>query len=160
MKKINLENNLFTRKPALPVFLKGGPKAILLLHGYNGYTEDFNYIAKRLHDAGYTVSVPRLAGHGTSANDFLSTNSDMWLRSAIDSYLDLKCSYKNIYICGLSMGGLLALILASLFSIKKIAVMAPALKNRSRNIKFTPFLKFFMKKQKRIWIRTEKNEDD
>ncbi len=160
MKRSNLEQNLFTRKPAAPVYLKGGDKAVLLIHGYNGYAKDFEYLASRLNKAGFSVAVPRLAGHGTSAADFLSTNAEMWLRSAIDAYLDLKLKHETVYVAGLSMGGLLTLILASMFDIKKIALMAPALINRKKDILFTPFFRHFITKKKRNWQGKENDEDD
>ena len=56
------------------------------------------------------------------------------------------CSaYENVYVGGLSMGGLLASLIAARFNPEKIFLCAPAFIAYDNRIKFTPFLKFFVK---------------
>ncbi len=132
---------------ALPLFLEGGETALLILHGYLGSPYEVSYLAERLNRRGYTVSVPRLPGHGTDGNDFLKTGKREWLRKAYDSFLELKSSYKRVYLIGFSMGGLLAIITAASLKTDKLILIAPALTNRRRlRLFLTPLMKFFFKK--------------
>jgi len=114
------------RRCAFPLMFSGGPRAVLGLHGYMGYPGELYYPAERLQKAGFTVSVPRLPGHGTSGDDFNLSSGRQWLRKALDSYLELSSEHEEVYVMGHSMGGLLALLTASVFPVKKIALMAPA----------------------------------
>ncbi|HQF33367.1 MAG TPA: alpha/beta fold hydrolase [Petrotogaceae bacterium] len=128
---------------ALPSFYKGGDTAVLLIHGYTGIPHEFIYVAERLNKEGYTVYIPRLPGHGTSPEDFLQTNRNDWIRKVVDTYMDLKISHKEVYVAGLSMGGLLTILLAAKYDIPKIVLAAPALRTKNRKIYYTPFIKLF-----------------
>lgn len=119
-------------------------RAILILHGFTGHPGDMEFLGKQLNkNLDMTVSIPRLSGHGTNAADFRSTGAKDWLRSAIDSYLDLKVKYDKIIVAGLSMGGLLTLQLASGFPIEKMILIAPALYASDRLLPIAHLLKFF-----------------
>lgn len=128
-------------------FVLDGPNettAVLLLHGYTGQSSDMRYLAERLHDIGLTVLVPRYPGHGTNRNDFLATDWRDWLRSAIDSYLDLSSKYESVMVGGLSMGGVIASILASRFPIKRLALFAPAHDTVSPLVSLAPYLRWIV----------------
>lgn len=131
------------------LFLEGGNTAVLLIHGYTGTPHDMYYLGKRLNEAGYTVYIPRLPGHGTNSEDFLNSNWRDWLRKVVDSYINLNSNYDEVYVSGLSMGGILTLLLAAQFNPKKIALAAPALEAKNWRLKLTPIMKLFMKKIKR-----------
>jgi len=118
------------RRCAYPLMFQGGSRAVLGLHGYMGYPGELYYPAEKLNEAGFTVSVPRLPGHGSSGCDFNQSSSEEWIRSALDSYIELASSFDDVFIMGHSMGGLLALLTASVFPVKKIALMAPAVSLR------------------------------
>jgi carboxylesterase len=46
----------------------------LVLHGFTGSTQSISYLGEELHRrVGFTVSAPRLAGHGTSPDDMETT---------------------------------------------------------------------------------------
>lgn len=100
---------------------------ILGIHGFGGYSGELIRPAVDLYEKGYDFYAIRLPGHGTSAEDFTSTNSDMWLNTARTAYEDLKQKYDNVYIIGHSMGGLIATIIGVEYSIPKMALIAPAL---------------------------------
>lgn len=124
---------------AMPVFLEGNEHGILMLHGFTGTPCELYYLGERLNKEGFTVSIPRLPGHGTNAKDFLQTNWKDWLRKAVDSYLELKYRCKTVNVIGLSMGALLSILLASNFDIQKLVLAAPALKVYDWRVKLTPF---------------------
>lgn len=122
-------------------------EAVLLIHGFGGKSSNWDYIAQKINkQLDLSVYIPRLPGHATNTADFLNSNADQWLRKAVDSYLYLKNYYQNIYLAGLSMGGLLAAIIAANFKVKKLSLVAPAFFTLNKNIAFTPYLKYFIKK--------------
>ncbi len=122
-------------------------KAVLLLHGFGGKSSNWEYTAVKINEnLNIPVYIPRLPGHGTNVDDFLNSSAEQWLRKAVDSYLYLKSDFQEIYLAGLSMGGLLAALLASKFEIKKLSLVAPAFFTKNKNIVFTPYIKYFIKK--------------
>ncbi|WP_448376646.1 alpha/beta hydrolase [Fervidobacterium sp.] len=141
--------NCRTVKKSLPIYLQGGEKGVLVIHGYTGSPHDFEFMAHELHKAGFTVSVPRLPGHGTCGEDFLTTTRHDWLRRVYDAYYDLTAICKEVYIVGLSMGGVIALILAAHLKPKKLVTLAAAIHTIDNRIKITPLLSIFTKKMVR-----------
>lgn len=134
------------KKIGMPGFFQGkNGKAVLALHGFTGVADNLRYLSKRLNEAGYTVSMPRLPGHGTDKYDFRTTGRRDWLRRAVDAYLELRSEYEEVFVTGSSMGGLLTLLIASMFEVPKIALAAPAIYNSNRMIALTPLLRFFIK---------------
>lgn len=57
----------------------------------------------------------------------MATTGQDWLGTAECAAKELPRQYKDIYLIGHSMGGLIALILASRFPVKKMVLFAPAL---------------------------------
>lgn len=121
-------------------------KALLLLHGFGGKSSNWEYAAQKINETlNLPVYIPRLPGHGTNSSDFLNSSAEQWLRKAVDSYLYLKKDFDKIYLGGLSMGGLLAVLVASKFKVEKLSLVAPAFFAADKNIVFAPFLKYFIK---------------
>ncbi|MFW5694567.1 MAG: alpha/beta hydrolase [Alkalispirochaeta sp.] len=117
---------------------------ILLFHGFTGYPGDMRYLADRLNAVGYTVVVPRLPGHGTNHEDFQSTSARDWWRRAVDSYLDVAARHEHVVVGGLSMGGLLATMVASSFPIDGLLLFAPAFRVTNRLVALTPLLRYLV----------------
>lgn len=127
-----------------PVFKVNGKRGVLLIHGFTGSPHDMAYVAERLFSEGFTVSVPRLPGHGTNHKDFLNSTWRDWVRRSIDAYLDLTNFCDEINVVGLSMGALLATVVTSSFKAKKLVLAAPAFKVTDRRLKFTPLMSLFV----------------
>jgi carboxylesterase len=127
--------------------LKGtNNKAVLLIHGFGGSPCEQYLTALALNKVGYTVVAPCLAHHATSLEDFDHSKWESWLGSAIKAYEDIKEEYKDIYVVGLSMGGLIALCLGAKYpSIKALGLMAPALVYKSKVNYLSPFIAPFVK---------------
>lgn len=101
---------------AEPFFFDGNDCAVLLVHGFTGSTQSMRFIGERLNrEFGFTVSGPRLAGHGTSPDDMEKTGYLDWLKSAEDAMQDLVRQKKRVFVSGLSMGGGITLNLAARF---------------------------------------------
>jgi carboxylesterase len=99
------------------------------------------YLGNHLAEAGFSVSIPRLPGHGTNHQDFLSVSWRDWLRRCIDEYIELASKYERVSVAGLSMGGLLTIMLAVEFQVERIALAAPALTTTNPLIRLTPLLR-------------------
>ena len=86
---------------------------VVLVHGFTGTPHEVAYLGERLADAGYTVCAPRLPGHGTTLAELDDTRWEDWAEAverAVDT-LRLRC--RAVAVVGQSLGGLLALHLAS-----------------------------------------------
>lgn len=138
--------------------LQGGSSAVLLLHGWTGFPGRLAPLAARLHDAGHTVIVPRLPGHGTSIADMLLTDADDWLRRAIDEYLDLQSRFETVHVAGTSMGAILAALIAARFDVKRVALLAPAFINRNRLIVLAPLLKRLVPRTRGDWDESAESD--
>jgi len=131
---------------ATPEFRVGQPDkpAVLLVHGFTGSPYEMRYLGSRLHEVGFSVSIIRLPGHGTDGNDFLRTNAKDWLRKVVDEYMNLQQVYKTVYVAGLSMGGVLTILLSSIFPVPRIALAAPAVDVPNTFITLTPYAGLFI----------------
>ncbi len=98
---------------AEPSFVAGSATGILCLHGFGGTPFTVRPVADSLASCGYTVSVPRLPGHGTTAADMATTDWSEWQIEVERAWDELgeRCSTR--VIVGLSMGATLALALAT-----------------------------------------------
>jgi carboxylesterase len=149
MNLLRIEPDSIVRTPGMPLYYPGGEEAVLLIHGFTGSPRDMQYLAERLHEAGYTVSVPRLPGHGTNGTDFLQSDWRMWLRACVDAHLELASRHETVHVGGLSMGGVLALLLHSRFRKGRLALLAPAVTVRDKLIYLTPLVRLLFPKIRR-----------
>jgi carboxylesterase len=108
---------------AEPASFAGGPFGVLVLHGFTGNPSSMRGVATALADAGYTVELPRLPGHGTAIEDMIPTRWADWSGAALDAYTDLAARCSKVAVTGLSMGGTLATWLA--VSRPEIAALVP-----------------------------------
>jgi carboxylesterase len=82
---------------------------VLLIHGFTGTPFEMRPLGEHLARAGHTVYAPLLNGHGLTSEALLATRAENWIRS-VDEAMDLLLARtKRIYLCGLSLGGLLSL---------------------------------------------------
>jgi carboxylesterase len=98
------------------IFLPGGDIAVLLLHGFTGSPLSIAPWAHALHSQGFTVSAPRLAGHGTHWRDLNHTTWVDWYADVEKAFLQLTAQYERVFVAGFSAGGALALRLAQIRS--------------------------------------------
>lgn len=82
---------------------------VLLIHGLMAAPEEVREWADFLHSTGYTVYSPRLAGHGTSADDLSTRSFSEWVDSVERGHSILETCCRDIVVAGFSTGGGLAL---------------------------------------------------
>lgn len=97
---------------AEPFASSNGPGGVLVLHGFTGAPRSVRALAEAFADAGLSVELPLLPGHGTSVADLEQTRYADWLDAADAAYCALAARTDRTMIAGLSMGGTLALELA------------------------------------------------
>jgi carboxylesterase len=90
-----------------------GPLGVLLLHGFTGNPSSMRPWADQLERDGFRVSVPRLAGHGTTWQELNQTRWEDWYETVESAFDNLSAQCQRTFVCGLSMGGGLALLLAA-----------------------------------------------
>lgn len=98
---------------AEPFRHEGGPVGVLLVHGFTGSPQSMRPWADHLAEAGLTVSLPLLPGHGTRWQDLQLTRWEDWYAEADRAFRELSEECEQVFICALSMGGSLALRLAA-----------------------------------------------
>lgn len=86
-------------------------EAVVLSHGFTGVPAHFRPMADFLNERGYTVNVPLLAGHGTTMEDMATTGAEDWVRS-VSLAARAVADHRRVHLVGLSMGGLISLIVA------------------------------------------------
>ena len=99
-----------------PVYVVGsglnGRIGVLLIHGFGGSPRSLQELAQRCAGAGYTVALPLLAGHGRTPEDMEASRWTEWTADAEQAYEWLRARTDRVFVCGLSMGGTLALWVA------------------------------------------------
>ncbi len=111
---------------AEPWSSSGGATGVLVLHGFTGNPQSMRPLAEALADAGFSVELPLLPGHGTSLEEMMPTRWEDWSKAAEEAYLALAERCDAVVVTGLSMGGTLACWLAESYSeVAGVAVVNP-----------------------------------
>jgi len=97
---------------AEPFTFDGGPVGILLIHGFTGTPQSLRPWGEHLAAQGYSISCPRLPGHGTVLADMNATRWPDWYAAAERALEALQGRCTEVFTAGLSMGGTLAIRLA------------------------------------------------
>jgi carboxylesterase len=100
---------------------------VLCLHGLTGTPWEVRPPAEALAAAGFACYGPVLPGHGTTPEQLAETSGDRWVEGALAAYDRLSERHERVYVLGLSMGGVLALSVASRRPVAGLAVLAAPL---------------------------------
>ena len=92
---------------------EGGRTGALLLHGLGGTPVEMRFVALGLARAGMTVSCPQLAAHSGSFDELQESSWQDWYASAEAALDQLRRQCDSVIVAGLSMGAVLALMLAA-----------------------------------------------
>lgn len=107
-----------------PFSLQGdGDDTVLLLHGWTGSPAHLRPLGAVLNEQGYSVVAPLLAGHGTSPEDMAETGWRDWVRSAAEPAEEIVASGQRLHLVGLSMGGVISLLLAPTFGAASVTTI-------------------------------------
>ncbi len=97
---------------AEPFYAEGGKIGVLISHGYTGCPQSMRYLAEKLAEAGFTVALPRLKGHGTTPADMATSTASEWIADLETAMQWLQQRCDTLFMTGLSMGGTLTLYMA------------------------------------------------
>jgi len=100
---------------AEPFFFLGDPSkpACLLIHGFTGTPKEMRRMGEYLHLQGYTCLGVRLTGHATHPEDMIRSRWTDWAASVEDAHHLLCGVTDKIFLVGLSMGGVLSLLMST-----------------------------------------------
>lgn len=130
---------------AEPFFFPGSSVGCLVIHGFTGAPKEMRWLGEYLAQEGHSVLGVRLAGHATAPEDLVRTRWWDWLASVVDGYHQLKGVSDQIYLLGLSMGGVLSLLFASKHPVDGVVAMAtPYELPPDPRLKYLPLLHRFM----------------
>ena len=111
---------------AEPFLLPGEPTkpACLLIHGFTSSPKELRWLGEFLNGHGYTCLAIRLTGHATQPEDMIRSNWTDWVASVEDGY-SLLCGLTNrIFLVGLSMGGVLSLLMSTRLDVMGVVAMS------------------------------------
>lgn len=112
------------------LFFKGtNDSAVILAHGMTGSPQEMKFFAEFLNQKGYSVLCPRLANHGQPMGVLKKTSWQEFYQSIKSAFQEASKDHKFIFATGLSMGALLALLLADEFGdkISAVSCLSPTL---------------------------------
>lgn len=114
---------------ARPLHIGQGRIGVLFLHGFNSSPHALREWAQLTADAGYRVALPRIPGHGTHWRELNATRWRDWYSCAEREFLTLSQACDQVFVAGHSMGGTLALRLASQYPdrVAGLTLVNPAL---------------------------------
>ncbi len=104
-----------------------GRDAVLFLHGWTSTPRDLRFLAEKIAPLGFRCEGPLLKGHGTRLEDLAPTRFQDYLAESERTFADLASRHQRVFVCGLSMGGLLALHLALNRPVAGLILVAPFL---------------------------------
>ena len=98
---------------AAPWSHDSGPNGALCIHGFTGNPSSMRPVADALAEAGFSIELPRLPGHGTTVAEMMTTSWADWSGEVEAAYQRLAARCDKVLVTGLSMGGSLSLWLAA-----------------------------------------------
>jgi carboxylesterase len=128
---------------AEPFHHDGSDVGVLLCHGFTGTPQSLRPWGEYLADRGYSVRLPLLPGHGTTWQEMNQTRWEDWYAAVDAAFRELHEACERVVVCGLSMGGALALQLAQGHGprISGLVLVNPAVKVEDPRTLLLPVLK-------------------
>lgn len=99
-----------------------------MIHGFTGGPFEVQPFADYIEEKTlWVVKIPTLPGHGESL-DLKNKSAESWLMAAELALKKLKKETDRVIIVGFSMGGLIAMYLATRYKIEKLVLLSAAAK--------------------------------
>ena len=136
----------FDREECRPFYHKGGDCGILLIHGFTGSAAHMRPMADALAQRGYTVRTINLPGHATTEADMARADWQQWLQSAKLASLEMMEKVRVFTVCGLSMGGVLALLVAQQMKVDACIPISAPMATKNKLLPLSRFAAPFLKR--------------
>ena len=133
-------------RPPLPEAPPGGFRiegrrlGVLLVHGLTSTPQSMHALGMALARNGVDVEAVRLPGHGTQPEDLVGVTWDQWYSAARAALRDMRPRYDRIFVCGQSLGGSLALVLAAHEPVDGVISLAGVAYMRDWRFLFLPLI--------------------
>lgn len=126
-----------------PFMFEAGKRAVLLLHGFTGSSADVRMLGRYLQKKGYTSHAPQYKGHGVPPEELVHTGPEDWWSDVMKGFNHLKESgYEEIAVCGLSLGGVFSLKLATEQPVKGVIPMCAPMHIKSEETMYKGVLAY------------------
>jgi esterase/lipase len=103
-----------------------GPRTgALLIHGFLGSPKELRPLGKALAGAGIDAHAPLLPGHGRELKTLNMTRAEDWIDGANRAWDEIVARYERRILLGFSMGGAVALSVASRLAPDRLILIAP-----------------------------------
>lgn len=130
---------------AEPFLFLGDQTGILLIHGFTGSPFEMHTMGKYFAAQGHTVLGIRLPGHATRQEDMQRMRWWDWLAAVEDGYHLLHSAGRQVFLMGLSMGGILTLTAAARLPIAgAVAMSAPYALPADPRLPFAKYLSWLI----------------
>ncbi|MFZ0243043.1 MAG: alpha/beta fold hydrolase [Desulfobacterales bacterium] len=136
-----------------PFLLRGSSRRIgvVLIHGYMAAPLEMRELAQYLARRGLWVYVPRVKGHGTSAEDLAQTRFTDWMETADEAYALMRSLCRRVVVGGFSNGAGLALDLAArVVDTAGVFAVSPPLRLKDFSARFVPAVAVWNRLMKKV----------
>ena len=99
-----------------------------MIHGFTNTTFELLDLANFLGNNNFYVKLDNLPGHGTSIDDCNNTKYEDWITHIERGVAEVASKCNEVHVIGISMGGVLALHLATIFPLTSVIEAATVFK--------------------------------
>ncbi len=141
-----------TPSDAEPFAADNGPIGVVVSHGFTGTPASVRDWARHLADAGYSVRLPLLPGHGGTWQQTNRTRWPQWYAAVEAAYDELAARCDTVFAAGLSMGGTLVTRLAEQKGdgVAGVVLVNPSFGTERFDAKLAPYLAWLLRSTKSI----------
>ncbi len=138
----------FDDKLCAPYTLEGsGERArhgVLIIHGFGGSPAQLRLLAQSINELGYTVKGLLLPGHCTTLEDMARVSWQDYIAAVRVGWDELAARCDDVSPIGLSMGGLLSLIMCAGCPARACITLSAAIKPTNKLAPLSPVLKYVL----------------
>ncbi len=136
---------------AEPFFFPGNRTGCLLIHGFTGTPKEMRWLGEYLNQKSFSVIAPRIAGHATYLNDIERSRWQDWVSSVEDAFYLIRPQVDQLFVIGLSMGGILASICSSYLKFEGLVTISTPyeIPQKDWRLKFIKPLAYLMPRVKK-----------
>jgi len=127
---------------ASPRLHVGNEVGIVVCHGFMASPGEVNWMADALIDAGYTVYVVRLPGHGIDPTHASRMRWEDWYAHVVDGVSMLRGSCDKVIVMGHSMGGVISSLVAGANDVDGLIIAASPFTTPAPIMKYAQYIKF------------------
>lgn len=138
-----------THPDAQPFFFPGRDPACLLIHGLTSSPWEVRPVGLALRDAGIHAESLWLPGHGTTVEALAQVSWQEWVAAVTARYDAMAARHERVAVLGTSLGGTLALWLATIRPVVTVVSMGGAvwLNSMARWARLVSYLRPIQKKR-------------